>query len=118
RHVARAADEKVAGEQWQALFAPLDCSAGPPAVMRRFLAEIGRLREQRTELIEAEAVVARGARLLAEERPGLEAIAGEPGLAGTAAQSLPSLIRLIEDRLEVLEQGARETHSVGDQLAA
>ncbi|MDQ0396150.1 ATP-binding protein [Labrys monachus] len=118
RQALRSAEEKEIRDRWQALFAPLGCAAEAPAVMRRFLAEVVRLRELRAELAEAAATAARAVRLLEEERPALEAIAAEAGLAGTAAQSLPSLIRLVEDRLDGLDQWAREARSLDDRLAA
>lgn len=114
---AGARGREKARQDWQALFAPLGCEAAGPPVMRRFLAEIGGLREERQALSGLEAQIGQGQRRLAEERPALEALASAAGLADAALQSLPSLIRLLEDRLGALEKGAREARSVDDQIA-
>lgn len=117
-HIAvLAGDREGADRAWQALFTPLGCEAGAPGVMHRFLSELARLREERQALRDLEARIGQARLRLAAERPALEALAVEVGLAGAAAQSLPSLIRLIEDCLGALEQGAREARSVTDQLA-
>ncbi|MGO4336298.1 AAA family ATPase [Labrys sp. KB_33_2] len=115
---ARLQESEKVGQAWQALFASLGCKTEAPAVMRRFLAELARLREERQALQELELRIERSRRRLAGERPGLEALAAEIGIAGAPAQSLPSLIRLIEDGLAALELGAREARSLADQLAA
>ncbi|WP_448950242.1 AAA family ATPase [Labrys neptuniae] len=107
-----------ARQAWQALFAPLGCEVAAPPVMRRFLAELVRLREERQALRELDARLEQGRRRLAQERPALEALAAEAGLTGVETQSLPSLTRLIEDGLAALELGAREVRSLADQLEA
>ncbi|MBP0579607.1 AAA family ATPase [Labrys sp. LIt4] len=115
---ARLHESEQAWQAWQALFAPLGCTAEAPAAMRRFLVELARLREERQALRDLELKIERGQRRLAGERPGLEALAAEIGIAGASAQSLPSLVRLIEDGLAALELGAREARSLADQLEA
>lgn len=111
-------ERQQAWQAWQALFAPLGGEATAPAVMRRFLAEVERLREERRALSDLAARIEHGRRRLAEERPGLEALAAEIGMDGAPAQSLASLVRLIEDGLAALELGAREARSLADQLEA
>ncbi|MFT4132143.1 AAA family ATPase [Labrys sp. (in: a-proteobacteria)] len=115
---ARLRESEQVSQNWQALFAPLGCQAETPVAMRRFLVELARLREERQALRDLELRIERGQRRLAGERPGLEALAAEIGIAGTSTQSLPSLVRLIEDGLAALELGAREARSLADQLEA
>jgi hypothetical protein len=112
----RAEDEKRTQAEWQALFALLGCRAERPPAMRRFLADVTSLRQERAELAEIGVILKRSVQRLAEERPALEAIALEAGLAGVKTLSLTTLIHLIEDRLDVLEQGARSFQSLMDQL--
>ncbi|CAM5775598.1 hypothetical protein LMIY3S_05105 [Labrys miyagiensis] len=114
---ALACDRSAADDAWRALFAPIGCADATPAAMRRFLSELGRLREERQALRDLKARVAQARHRLDGERPALEALAVEAGLGGVAVQSLASLVRLVEDRLGVLEQGAREARSLTDQLA-
>ena len=112
----RAEDEKKTQAQWQALFALLGCKAERPPAMRRFLADVTSLRQERAELAQIGVILERSVQRLAQERPALEAIALEAGLSGVKTFSLTTLIHLIEDRLDVLEQGARRFQSLKDQL--
>ena len=106
--IARARAE--AAEAWKALFAPFGLAPGTPGEMRRWLAGVRQLREDRTALETESATAAALSVRLEAERPALEELALAAGLDAPVNRSLATLLREVEERLSLLAASGEEAH--------
>ncbi|MDQ0468189.1 YhaN family protein [Labrys wisconsinensis] len=111
---AAAAEARALAAEWAGLFEAF-AAAPPPERAVAWAGELRMLRQERDGIAELGDAVAAAEARLAAERPALDALAGQLGLADPANRSPETLVREIEERLDALEATARAARSLADQ---